>query len=608
MDAHGGLIPIGRLGESIVVHVFQLPHIGELGKIIEQPRCLFSNAAGTVPGTFGTKVSCDPVRHIGVHVPAQRLFPPAGKRSEAGRAFLSGLPGIAQEKFDLLLQRLHGTNVHHPQLPDLLPPCLFQLVGGMRQRNGAEEHVGHAGRRPVGIMVIKAVPAAALFLRLRRITADIAVVVIGPHQRHVLRHLQPGIVQIQDLLIGNEGHHGLLSQNVLQDPSLVMDDRFQQLHLGRLPLLLRKLLDGLRLKAGIVDAAHAERIADLEIPVLLHALPPVFLQDLPVPSGDGIIVHRVGIALFRDPGFPLPVIGAHQHVAVGGSGHDPHPVRQRPVFPFHVKGIDVHGRPDIIGLQPKQQLEYLFVGLHPDGILAHVLFHPAVQLLLIVDENAAVLHGGPVRLLKILRQEKFLLLPHRHVRPEIPGRNAKHAAQLIDAVDGPSPVRSRNDKPPLPHIHQVAFFAKLSVLPIQTAGGDPLRLRQRVKVRGHSQRSRQNGGNVPASRSIRSAAFRFGGRISPFFRLIRPAEHLFQIRTQTARRDLHRVRLSFLHQDRTGQSPFQIKIHGFLRFPPLRGSDRSGIRVPRPSFPFSFYFKRQSGSFLLFSWQKHYVS
>ena len=99
-----------------------------------------------------------------------------------------------------------------------------------------------------------------------------------------------------------------MAQGFLQDFPLVPDDRLQQLHLGGLPFFLRKLQDGLRLKAGIMDAPHAQGIADLKIPVLLHALPPVFLQNLPVSSGDGIIIHRVGISLFRNPGLPLPVV------------------------------------------------------------------------------------------------------------------------------------------------------------------------------------------------------------------------------------------------------------------------------------------------------------
>ena len=260
-----------------------------------------------------------------------------------------------------------------------------------------------------------------------------------------------------------------MPQRLLQDFPLIPDDRFQQLHLGSLTLFLRKLHDSLRLKAGIVDAPHAQSIADLKIPVLLHALPPVFLQNFPVSSGDGIIIYRIGISLFRNPGLPLPVVGAHQHVTVRGSHHDTHPVGQRSVFLFHVKGVDVHGRPDIIGLQAQQQLKYLFIGFYPDGVLSHVLLHPTVQLFLVVDENAPVLHGRPVRLFKILRKNKRLLLLHRHIRPEIPGGNTQHAAELVNAVYGSPPVRPRDDEASLLHIHHIPFPAKLSAFLIQPA-------------------------------------------------------------------------------------------------------------------------------------------
>ena len=347
-----------------------------------------------------------------------------------------------------------------------------------------------------------------------------------------------------------------MSQSFLQDFPLIPDDRFQQLHLGGLPFFLRELHDGLRLKAGIVDSPHTQGIADLKIPVLLHALPPVFLQNLPVSSGDGIIVCRIGISLFRNPGLPLPVVGTHQHIAVGGSHHNAHPVRQRAVFLFHVEGIDVHGRPDVIALQAQQQLKYLFIGFHPDGILAHMLFHPSVQLLFVIDENAPVLHGGPVRLFKICRKNKFFLLFHRHVRPEIPGGNAQHTAEFVNTVHGSPPVRSCDDKASLLHIHQVSFPAELPAFLIQPAVRKPVRFHQRVKVRRNAQGSCQDFRGAVGTRGVIRAAAGVCFRVFLYF-----TEYLFQIRSQIFRRDFYRVRFLSAHPDRTFRSPFQIKTH-----------------------------------------------
>ena len=203
----------------------------------------------------------------------------------------------------------------------------------------------------------------------------------------------------------------------------------------------------------------------------------------------------------------------------------------------------MHGRPDVVGLQTKQQLEYLFIGFHPDGILAHVLLHPSVQLLLVVDKNAPVLHGGPVRLFKILRKSHFFLLLHWHVRPEIPGGNAQHAAELVNAVHGSPPVRPRDDEASLLHIHQISFPAELPAFLIQPAAGKPFRFHQRVKIRRNAQGSRQNFRRLPA------------GSLSKYFCKVRP---------KIPGRDFYRVRFLTAHPDRTFQSPFQIKFHDIV--------------------------------------------
>ena len=51
MNTHSSLVPIGGLGEGIVIHVFYFPDICKLGKIVEQLRYLRTDAAGNIPGT-----------------------------------------------------------------------------------------------------------------------------------------------------------------------------------------------------------------------------------------------------------------------------------------------------------------------------------------------------------------------------------------------------------------------------------------------------------------------------------------------------------------------------------------------------------------------------
>ena len=84
----------------------------------------------------------------------------------------------------------------------------------MGQRYGAQEHIGHARRRPIGIMIINTVASAAFFLLFGRVSADIAVIVVRPDKRHILRHLKAVVIQIQNLFIWNKGHHRIMAQRI----------------------------------------------------------------------------------------------------------------------------------------------------------------------------------------------------------------------------------------------------------------------------------------------------------------------------------------------------------------------------------------------------------
>ena len=230
------------------------------------------------------EIAVDPVGRIGIHILRERVLP-------------ADLPGQTQEKFYFLFQRLHGPAVQDPQLSDPFRISLLQLVARMGKGNGAEEHIGHTRRRPVGIMIINPVSAAAVLFLFRRIAADIAVVIICPYQSHVLRDFQTVVIQLQHLFIGNKGHHGITAQGLGEDAALIPDNGFQKLRFCLSFLFLRLSFQRLRLKAGIMDPPHPQRITNLKFPVLFHTFPPVFLQDFPVSSRDGIIINRILPAL-----------------------------------------------------------------------------------------------------------------------------------------------------------------------------------------------------------------------------------------------------------------------------------------------------------------------
>ena len=93
----------------------------------------------------------------------------------------------------------------------------------------------------------------------------------------------------------------------------------------------------------------------------------------------------------------------------------------------------VHGRPKIIQAQPQHQFENTFVSLGPDVSKLRIesLRCPLVYApVLIVDENAAVFHRGRVRLRRGNFHRERVLMPHRHVRPPIPGRDANQLRKL----------------------------------------------------------------------------------------------------------------------------------------------------------------------------------
>ncbi|MNW15983.1 hypothetical protein D3C71_2146660 [compost metagenome] len=77
-------------------------------------------------------------------------------------------------------------------------------------------------------MEVQAVPAAAAALGDIWVPADMAEVIIGPDQGHVLRQLQPPVVQRQHFFVGNEGLERLLSlflpKDILQYLPLIPND------------------------------------------------------------------------------------------------------------------------------------------------------------------------------------------------------------------------------------------------------------------------------------------------------------------------------------------------------------------------------------------------
>ena len=142
---------------------------------------------------------------------------------------------------------------------------------------------------------------------------------------------------------------------------------------------------------AVVDATHADGVDVLVTAVLANALLPV-LQDarqvrhrIPHPRlaarplADVVAQHRLGVRRPHD-----------DRVAIG----DDLVLRVEVERP----GAGVHRRPQVVGLEPQEQLEDLGVGLRADvpglaGAGLMVLLGPLLEApVFVVDEDAAILH------------------------------------------------------------------------------------------------------------------------------------------------------------------------------------------------------------------------
>ena len=298
---------------------------------------------------------------------------------------------------------------------------------------------------PITQMVINTPTALTHLLPGIRKARQIAIVVITPHQRHIVRHLQAPLIELQYLFIWHEHLH-LLGRIAYIGPKkflLVVNDLLQALK-----LLLFRLIAFHR---TVVDAAHT----DGEYIVLrpLHGLKP--LNPIPL---DGLAIGAVvkGAPLFY---IPLADIIPQQRFTMGGAYDDAtavgHRLRPRRLEEGHRPLM--HGRPDGIGTQSQKEFEYLTIGLGAD-----LTFRPRLKGLapwaqapvLIVQENATIRHTG-LLLGGIVAVDGQTGFPFRHhIAPPYPRRYPGYPRELQQAV-GHSPT-------------VVAFNDNLSVLDADT--------------------------------------------------------------------------------------------------------------------------------------------
>ena len=347
---------------------------------------------------------------------------------------------VAAESQEVLggeLDRLQVAHVDHPDPVGAILQRQVHLLPDFRNRIGVDPLVVTRAAHVVE-MVVDPRPAGALAFVRSRQAADVAPIVVAPQQRHVVGHTHALFVVrlhffIECPCLRDLGDVGIdvLRQNL----PLIGHDLLQQLHVfiqvgaahGHVPV-----------------AAHADGGHALEILVALYALGPEIFQHVGIL---GVVPHARAV--------PRPFLLCPQHRLVVRSAHH-HAVIvsrlgiQRIVF---VEGVVPHRRPHKVALQAKHQFEHLGVKLvvhigDASGAFgeffrirprSELLLHPAIQRRsFVVEEDAAILHRGRAFHVAPRLHEEVVLVIHRHVRPEVPGRHADLFGDVVDAVDGPA--------------------------------------------------------------------------------------------------------------------------------------------------------------------------
>ncbi len=110
------------------------------------------------------------------------------------------VPRHIHEKLYLVFRRFY---VAHIQDPYPVYAVLISAVHLMKQQIGAERAKPQIVMRapPVRDMIVNAVAPTTRAFRLGWKMPYISVIVVTPHQRHIIRHLQSGIIDVKNLLI-----------------------------------------------------------------------------------------------------------------------------------------------------------------------------------------------------------------------------------------------------------------------------------------------------------------------------------------------------------------------------------------------------------------------
>ena len=313
------------------------------------------------------------------------------------------VPSHIQEEFQVVSSHLRIMHIDYPYFANVMVVCLLHfLVDQTRLHRGQPKMVVRSS--PITQVVVDATTALAfLFLCIRQ-TSEIAVVVITPHQRHIIWHFQASIIDGEHFLVRYEDLCllGRVADMLAYQLLLVVDDLLQtvKLLLHGLHAFHRTIMD-----ASHTDSQHVTTLGILHLvqsssPVLLYL---IFIDDVVVTS---LLLH-----------IPFIKVVSQQRFAVGTADGNATAIRHRlGTRDFEECGSTLmHRRPNGIGTESHQELEHLFI-----SITLEVVAPRTNTPILIIDEDTTIFHRCPLQSGESLIEHQAVLLLRYDVSPPYP--------------------------------------------------------------------------------------------------------------------------------------------------------------------------------------------
>ena len=285
-----------------------------------------------------------------------------------------GIPGHVHKQLDGVFHGLQVAHIQDPQFLDTTIVGQLQLLPHVLD-GGDVDPFRVTGCSDVVHVVVESPATLALLFLSGRQTAHVAPVVVAEQYRHIVRHAQSCVVVVLYFFIECPYLWGLVCRfprHLLDDATLVVDDALQEFR-------VRTVAHGL-----VTVATHAD---GHDIVSTLHALDTlteetvqILLVRAVVPGAPALAVTGI---LLMVAGHGLVVRGTHHHThGVGG------------LQVLRVVGIESpapHGGPQVVALQPEDQLKHLLIELMTSEVGAEGVLHPRRQTgCLVVEEQATV--------------------------------------------------------------------------------------------------------------------------------------------------------------------------------------------------------------------------